>query len=75
MKTWTIPVSWSMCGKIEIEADTLEEAIEIAETDDTIGLPDGDYLEESWQVDDDIDIIRSFYNDDQEDENITDEVD
>ena len=39
MKTWKIPVSWEVCGVVEIQAPTLDQAIEIAKTDDTIKLP------------------------------------
>lgn len=30
MKQWKIPVAWTMIGTVEVEADTLAEAIEIA---------------------------------------------
>lgn len=71
MKTWKIPVCWSMMGSIEVEADTLEEAIEIAEDEsEDIPLPDnGEYLTSSWEVDSvGVEFIRHWYNDDQEDE-------
>lgn len=66
---WKIPVSWSMMDTIEIEAATLAEAIEIAkDKDDEIPLPDGTYMDESWEVDcSDKDYIRQWYNDDQAD--------
>lgn len=69
-KTWKIPVCWSMMGTVEIEAPTLEEAIEIAkDEDDSIPLPDdGTYLEGSWEVDNvDVEYLREFYNGNQED--------
>lgn len=31
MKTWKIPVCWTMMGTVEVDANTLNEAIEIAE--------------------------------------------
>lgn len=70
MKTWRIPVSWEVCGMVEIEADTLDEAIDIAENDETIPLPtDNDYVDGSWRVDEtDTEFIRCCYNDDQEDD-------
>lgn len=69
MKTWIIPVSWEMCGKVKIQANSLDEAIEIAENDGSIGLPEGDYIDASWKVEvEDKDFIRGFYNNGQEDE-------
>lgn len=71
MKTWKIPVSWVMLATIKVDADTLEEAIEIARDDDgIIPIPDnGTYLNESWEVDCfDIDYLRKYYNDNQEDD-------
>ena len=32
MKIWNIPVSWEVVGMVEIQAPTLEKAIEIART-------------------------------------------
>ena len=70
MKTWKIPVSWEVCGVVEIQAPTLDQAIEIAKTDDTIKLPDGEYVCGSFDVTvDDDDLIRNYYNQGQQDEN------
>ena len=33
MKTWKIPVCWTMMGTIKVDANTLEEAIIIARDD------------------------------------------
>lgn len=71
MKTWKIPVVWQMMGTVTVEADTLEEAIEIAKDDEgVIPLPDdGTFLDGSWEVDcSDEDYIRELYNGNQEDE-------
>ena len=71
MKSWKIPVIWQEIGIVEVEANTLEEAIEIARDDDgVISIPDnGEYLEGSWEVDcDDEDYLREWYNDNQKDE-------
>ena len=38
-KTWKVPCTWTMGGHLFIEADTAEQAVEIAEGPD-IGLPD-----------------------------------
>ena len=72
MKTWKIPVVWQMMGYIEVEARTLAEAIKIAKDDnDSVLLPhNGEYLDESWEVDmeDDEEFLREAYNNGQEDE-------
>jgi len=40
IKKWIIPVTWEVCDIIEIEAESLEEAIKIFdETEDEISLP------------------------------------
>jgi hypothetical protein len=43
-----IPVSWSMTGVVYIEARNLDDAIESASSAD---LPDGEYMDGSWEVD------------------------
>lgn len=70
MLEWEIPVSWTMAGKVKIEANTLEEAIAIARDESKeIPLPDdGEYLTGSWNVDYDIDEVRSLFNDNQKDD-------
>lgn len=72
MKTWKIPVAWSMCGIVNIEANTLEDAIELAMgRDGNIPITDdGTFIDGTWEVDcDDDEYIRKYYNDGQEDEN------
>lgn len=51
MKTFLIPVSWEVSGFIEIEAETLEEAIEIFDNDsDLYELPsENDYIDGSFE--------------------------
>ena len=71
MKTWKIPVVWQEMGVVEVEADTLAEAIKIARDDDgIIPIPDnGEFLDGTWEVDcEDEDYLREWYNDNQEDE-------
>lgn len=70
MKTWEIPVYWEMCGVVHIEAETLEEAMEIARDDDgVIPLPDGDYIDDSWSLSElDTEVVRELYNHNQKDE-------
>lgn len=48
LKTFVIPVQWAMEQEITLKAKTLEEAIEIVlDADD---LPDGDYVENSFEI-------------------------
>ena len=53
MKTYKIGVVWQMYGYVEVEANSLEEAVK--EVDDGSGdmpLPmDGEYIEGSFEVD------------------------
>ncbi len=50
-KTYSIPVVWSMYGHVEVEAESVDEAIDLAQ-DEKLPL-DGDYLEGSFVVDED----------------------
>lgn len=65
-KVWQVPVTWQMQGVLEIEADSLEEACDKAYNS---GLPDdGNYIDASFEVDDeDLEYVRRYYNDGQED--------
>lgn len=43
-KTWKIPVTWEVCGEVDIEANSLEEAVEIfKEKMDEMPLPSESY--------------------------------
>ena len=71
MKTWKIPVIYSMHGIIEVVSDTLEEAMDLAgDKDNYINLPaNAKYIEDSWDLATyDEKHIREFYNHGQEDE-------
>lgn len=71
MKKWRIPVSWVSAAVIEVQAKSLEEAVEIAaDPEGKIPLPsDSEYVDASWEVSmDDIDTLRSVYNNNQSDE-------
>lgn len=53
-KVYEVAVSWTETGIIPIEADSLEKAIKKAEkTIDDIPLPEGEYLDDSFQIDKD----------------------
>lgn len=70
MKTWKIPVCWAMMGTVNVEANTLAEAIEIAKDDaGVIPIPDdGTFMDGSWEVDCfDEDYLREWYNGNQKD--------
>lgn len=62
-KEWKIPVSWVMIGTVTVKAQTLEDAIEVVQIDES-PLPDGDYLLDSFEVvyADNPEEIRSLYN-------------
>ena len=49
-KEFPIAVDWGMCGVVKIETETIEEAIEIIERDDSVPLPEGDYIDGSFTV-------------------------
>jgi hypothetical protein len=50
MKTYKINVVWQMYGSVEVEANSLEEAVK--EVDDGVSLPDnGEYIDGSFEVD------------------------
>lgn len=53
-KAFKIPVSWSVYGEVEIEAETLQQAIEIFTRDeDMMPLPlDSEYIDGSFKMDD-----------------------
>ena len=71
MKTWNIPVCWTMMGTVNVEAKTLDEAIEIAKDDaGIIPIPDdGIFMGGTWEVDcTDIDYLRKWYNGNQMDD-------
>lgn len=72
VKTWRVPVTWEVCAEVLCKAPTLEEAMRYARDDDgVIPLPDDDetsYVDGSWRLsEDDIEIVRELYNDNQED--------
>lgn len=58
-KTFKIPVLWEVSAFIEIEADTLEKAIEIFDIiEDEVSLPiDSEYIDGSFRREQDIEFI------------------
>lgn len=71
-KTWRIPVTWEEYGTVFIEADTLEEAMEIAKDEaGEIPLPEGDYVDGSWRLTEtDTEVVRELYNNNQKDSEV-----
>lgn len=51
MSSFRIPLVWQMYGHVDVEADTLDDAIEYALGTDC-PLPEGEYVDDSIQVDD-----------------------
>ena len=71
MKKWKIPVTWEVCGVIECEAPTLEEAMEYAEDKDGVIPLESDYVEGSWRLSyetDEAETVRECWNNGQKDE-------
>ena len=63
MKYFKIPVEYSLYGTITIEADNIEDAIKKAQEDDNIPLPEGYYIDGSWQVNNDKVLINALNKD------------
>lgn len=51
MKKYTIAVEWSNCAEIEVEADSLEEALKMAD-EEGVGMTtqNKEYIDGSFQV-------------------------
>lgn len=63
-REWRIPLVWSMYGTLNIEAETKEKAIEVALGPD-YPLPDnGVYLDDSIEVDGEVEMTE--WNEDDE---------
>lgn len=51
MQKYRIPVWWSVGGVVEIKANNVEQAIEIAKNTTPAGVKDSCYIDESFTVD------------------------
>lgn len=51
MSSFRIPLVWQMYGHVNVEADTLDDAIKYA-LGPVCPLPEGEYVDDSIQVDD-----------------------
>lgn len=72
-KTWRIPVTFQMCGLVDVEAATLHEAmLRVQDDDNDFPLPsDKEYVEGSWELThpiDEVELVRQCYNNGQEDD-------
>lgn len=57
-----VAVTWEMCGYVDIEANTMEEAMEkFKKESDYIKLPDGEYVDGSFQLtSEDVDEMKTM---------------
>jgi len=51
MKTYKISCTWEVFGEAEVDADSLKEALDIAEADDDLPLPEANYVDGSFKID------------------------
>ena len=49
-KTYTIDCSWEMYGHVDVEADSLEEAIEKVENETKLSDINAEYVSESFKI-------------------------
>lgn len=70
MAKWRVPVEWTMYAVAEVEAPTLELAIDAANYLEDFPDNEETYLDDSYSVQDwrTADEIRELYNDNQQDE-------
>ena len=50
-KAYTIDCSWEMYGHVDVEADSLEEAIEKVENETKLSDINAEYVSESFKID------------------------
>ncbi len=58
-KTFIIPCSWQMCGTYHIQAETLEQALEIADDSPLPKEHDSSFIDGSFEIDHD---MIPYYN-------------
>ena len=66
MKTYRIPVYWTMYDTMEVEADSLKEAINLAI--DVLPLPEGEFVDGSFTVE--METLNEIYPEEIRDEKI-----
>ena len=57
-----LPVTWEVCGIVEVEANSIEDAInKFDENADEISLPSGEYVDGSFDLSDrEVEYIQLF---------------
>ena len=62
MAKFKVGVTYRVWGTVDVEADTLEQAIEYAKNHkNNIELPvNTEYIEDSFEIDDDVEIMKSY---------------
>jgi len=50
-KTYTIDCSWEMYGHVDVEADSLDEAIEKVENETKLSDVNAEYVSDSFKID------------------------
>jgi hypothetical protein len=53
-KTFKVAVSWEVCSEVEIEADSIEQALKEAKDSELPSPEKWDYVDGSWRVDSDM---------------------
>ena len=59
-KTFRLPVTWDVCGFVNVEAESLEEAVQdFNENVDKYELPEPEYVDGSFRLtEDNIEILK-----------------
>lgn len=59
-KTFRLPVTWEVCGFVNVEAESLEEAVQdFNENIDEYELPDSEYVDGSFRLtEDNIEVLK-----------------
>lgn len=66
-KTWKIPVTWECYGVVEVEGETIEDAIEefnrVEDETEGFALPEGEYVDGSFRLsEDDPEELKALIN-------------
>ena len=59
-KVYTIFASWEMCGQVEIEADSVEEAIRMADEETKLSKFNECYVDGSFEIN--YDLVYDYYD-------------
>ena len=53
-KTYTIDCSWEMYGHVDVEADSIDEAIEKVENETKLSDINAEYVSDSFKIDESV---------------------